>query len=294
MQLFTCRRARKLAVVSSRPPRTPRSGNEVRGARWDGGPEADIRDAAGRSDPQYVCRRLDRFCFVKSDESRCSVVTNIYCQVPDTRQVAVTGSGRQVPGTRLEWKLQPDGRLEVRVGPALTEEEEAKRAKAAKQASTSAGASTSAKPSGGCGSKTEPKKPGRRGPSDWVLARRAISVRFVDVSPTGPVGRVLVPRLPSLPAYVVRRRSSVPDYVAEQDGPPPLQPCVECVEELARRLAESGAEDINRHDRKCLIIIIINRGRTRARARVLRRDQQPQAVVSPMELGNGCSQKATK
>lgn len=32
----------------------------------------------------------------------------------------------------------------------------------------------------------------------------------------------------------------MPDYVAEQDEPPPLQPCVECVEELARRLAESG------------------------------------------------------
>lgn len=32
----------------------------------------------------------------------------------------------------------------------------------------------------------------------------------------------------------------MPDYVAEQDEPPPPQPWVKCVEELARRLAESG------------------------------------------------------
>ncbi|KAL1428612.1 hypothetical protein MTO96_002971 [Rhipicephalus appendiculatus] len=299
-----------------------------------------------------------RFCFAKSDASQGSVVTNIYCQVPDTRQVAATGSGLEVPGTRLDWKLQPDGRLEVRVGPALTEEEEAKRAKAAKQASTlgqkassdqqqatkkadveakassgqqdatkkadveakassgqqdatkkadveakassgqqdatkkadvepkassgqqdatkkadveekkdgtlapatpEAGASTSAKPSVACGSKTEPKKPEktwsfRLGPREPVSFEvtlgvkktpstrqpSAVSVRLVDVPPTGPVRSVLVPRRPSLPAYVVRRRSSIPDYVAEQDEPPPLQPCVECVEVLARRLAESG------------------------------------------------------
>ncbi|KAH8039048.1 hypothetical protein HPB51_004973 [Rhipicephalus microplus] len=266
-----------------------------------------------------------RFCFAKSDSSQGSVVTNIYCQVPETRQVAVTGSGREVLGTRLEWKLQPDGHLEVRVGPALTEEEEAKRANAAKQASTSgqkaplgqqdvtkkadivetkapsgqqdvtkkadvveakassdqrdvtkkaveekkdgtpaptapvAGASTSVTPSEGCGSKTEAKKPEKtwsfrlvpRAPVSFEVTLgvkktpstrqpSAISVRLVDVPPAGPQRSAFVPRRPSLPAYVVRRRISVPDYAAKQDEPPTLQPCVECVEELARRLAESG------------------------------------------------------
>ncbi|KAH6932745.1 hypothetical protein HPB50_009066 [Hyalomma asiaticum] len=221
-------------------------------------------------------RLPSRFCFPKSSASHCSV-TNIYCHVPETRQVAATGGGCRAPGTRLEWKLQPDGRLEVRVGPALTEEEEAKRTKAAKQASADQqnatakaadveekknGAPAPATPeavastSASGGSNTETKKPDKtwsfklapRAPVSFEVtlgvkkaaATRqpsAFSVRLVDVPATGPV---LATKRPSLPAYVVRRRRSETDFVAEHEEPPPLQPCVECVEELARRLAESG------------------------------------------------------
>lgn len=233
------------------------------------------------SHQQSPSRLPSHFCFPTSSASHCSV-TNIYCHVPETRQVAATGGGCRAPGTRLEWKLQPDGRLEVRVGPALTEEEEAKRTKAAKQASAGQqnatakaadveekknGAPAPATPapatpeavastSASGGSKTETKKPdktwsfklGPRAPVSFEVtlgvkktaATRqpsAFSVRLVDVPATGPV---LTTKRPSLPAYVVRRRRSDTDFVAEHEEPPPLRPCVECVEELARRLAESG------------------------------------------------------
>lgn len=228
-------------------------------------------------------RLPSRFCFPKSSASQCSV-TNIYCHMPETRHIAAAGSGSQasLPGTRLDWKLQPDGRLEVRVGPALTEEEEAKQAKdkdatkkadieekkdgspAAATPEAPAGASTSAQPSGGGGSKAASIKPDRtwsfklgpRAPVSFEVTlgaktalptrqASAFSVRILDVPVAGPVGRVS-PRRPSLPAYIVRRRSSVPDCVGEQEEPPPpLRPCVECVEELARRLADSGPCRIN-------------------------------------------------
>ncbi|XP_049520132.1 uncharacterized protein LOC125944130 [Dermacentor silvarum] len=143
-------------------------------------------------------RLPSRFCFPKSSASQCSV-TNIYCHMPETRHIAAAGSGSQasLPGTRLDWKLQPDGRLEVRVGPALTEEEEAKQAKdkdatkkadieekkdgspAAATPEAPAGASTSAQPSGGGGSKAESIKPDRtwsfklgpRAPGTRILGR---------------------------------------------------------------------------------------------------------------------------
>lgn len=62
-----------------------------------------------------------RFCF--QPNARQPSQTNVYCGMPESRRIAVAGACRgQLDGTRLEWKLQPDGELEVRIGPARTEE----------------------------------------------------------------------------------------------------------------------------------------------------------------------------
>ncbi|XP_070389443.1 uncharacterized protein [Dermacentor albipictus] len=286
-------------------------------------------------------RLPSRFRFPKSSASRCSM-TNVYCHMPETRSIAAAESGgqAQLRGTRLEWKLHPNGRLEVSVGPPLTEEEEeaqraeakdatneadtkgkeggspatptpeakGKKAKAkgkkagskgkkadtkGKKAGTkgkkgvsptspgsptspsspgspaspatatpeAASASPSPPPSRGGGSKAESVKPDRT----WSFALRprepvcfevtlraktepatrrdsAVSVRILDAPAAGTVGTVS-PRRPSLPAYVVRRRSIVPGGVAEQEES--SRPCVECVGEIARRLADFGSCRIN-------------------------------------------------
>lgn len=62
-----------------------------------------------------------RFCF--QPNARQPSQTNVYCGMPESRRIAVAGASRgPLDGTRLEWKLQPDGELEVLIGPARTEE----------------------------------------------------------------------------------------------------------------------------------------------------------------------------
>lgn len=161
------------------------------------------------------------------------------CFKPNARQASQTNvySGMPESGTRLEWKLRPDGELEVRVGPASTEEAKKTTSGAAapaqdtaqsgKQdkksdapAATSSAAGTSRKPSNGKSTWSFKALP--RAPvcfevtigSTTSVARRSSSVAAVGHKPATPAARRPSEQL-SLPVLIVTHSNSVVSFAGE-------------------------------------------------------------------------------